>query len=48
MDVKTTFHHGDLEERIFMHQSQGLVQEGQQRKVCLLKKSMYGLKQSLI
>lgn len=44
MDVKTAFLHGDLEEIIYMEQSEGFVED--KSKVCLLKKSLYGLKQS--
>ena len=46
MDVKTAFLHGDLEETIYMKQPEGFVQ-GSENQVCLLKKSLYGLKQSL-
>ncbi|GKD05283.1 retrotransposon protein, putative, ty1-copia subclass, partial [Tanacetum coccineum] len=43
LDVKTEFLHGNLEEMIYMRQSPGYEQGN---KVCLLKKSIYGLKQS--
>nr|GEX20730.1 retrotransposon protein, putative, Ty1-copia subclass [Tanacetum cinerariifolium] len=43
LDVKTTFLHGDLEEVIYMKQPPGYEQGN---KVCLLKKSLYGLKES--
>ncbi|KAJ0489574.1 putative RNA-directed DNA polymerase [Helianthus annuus] len=46
LDVKTTFLHGNLEENIYMRQPPGFEVEGQDDKVCLLKKSLYGLKQS--
>jgi hypothetical protein len=46
MDVKTTFLNGELEEDIFMDQSQGFVQDGKEHLVCKLKNSLYGLKQS--
>ena len=46
MDVKTAFLHGDLEERILMNQPEGFIKKGDENKVCLLKKSLYGLKQS--
>ena len=46
MDVKTAFLHGDLEERILMEQPEGFVTKGDENKVCLLRKSLYGLKQS--
>ncbi|CAJ2646845.1 unnamed protein product [Trifolium pratense] len=45
MDVKTAFLHGELEETIYMQQPEGFVEDNS--KVCLLKKSLYGLKQSL-
>nr|GEX68173.1 retrotransposon protein, putative, Ty1-copia subclass [Tanacetum cinerariifolium] len=43
LDVKTAFLHGDIEEVIYMRQPPGYEQGN---KVCLLKKSLYGLKQS--
>ncbi|GJV17432.1 retrotransposon protein, putative, ty1-copia subclass [Tanacetum coccineum] len=43
LDVKTTFLHGNLEEVIYMKQPPGYEQAN---KVCLLKKSLYGLKKS--
>lgn len=46
LDVKTAFLNGDLEETIFMDQPKGYVKDGEEGKVCLLKKSLYGLKQS--
>ena len=46
MDVKTAFLHGDLEETIYMKQPEGFEVKGRQEMVCLLKKSLYGLKQS--
>ncbi|KAK4364469.1 hypothetical protein RND71_015827 [Anisodus tanguticus] len=46
MDVKTAFLNGDLEEEIYMEQPEGYVVPGQEKKVCLLKKSLYGLKQA--
>ncbi|GJT39459.1 retrotransposon protein, putative, ty1-copia subclass [Tanacetum coccineum] len=42
LDVKTAFLHGNLEEVIYMRQPLGYEQDN---KVCLLKKSHYGLKQ---
>ncbi|KAE8683204.1 hypothetical protein F3Y22_tig00111213pilonHSYRG00462 [Hibiscus syriacus] len=47
MDVKTAFLHGDLEEQIYMWQPEGFTQPGNEHLVCRLKKSLYGLKQSL-
>ena len=46
MDVKTAFLNGNLEEEIYMDQPIGFVSKGQEDKVCLLKRSIYGLKQS--
>ncbi|KAH9717205.1 hypothetical protein KPL71_021739 [Citrus sinensis] len=46
MDVKTTFLHGELQEEIVMEQPEGYVVSGKEDHVCLLKKSLYGLKQS--
>lgn len=46
LDVKTVFLHGNLDERILMDQPEGYVKPGEENKVCLLRKSLYGLKQS--
>ena len=46
LDVKTAFLHGDLEEEIFMRQPDGFVDRKFPNKVCFLRKSLYGLKQS--
>ncbi|CAA7055049.1 unnamed protein product [Microthlaspi erraticum] len=46
LDVKTAFLHGILHEKIYMDQPEGYVEKGQEDKVCLLKRSLYGLKQS--
>ncbi|KAL3514410.1 hypothetical protein ACH5RR_027127 [Cinchona calisaya] len=46
LDVKTTFLHGELEEQIYMKQPEGFKIEEKEDHVCLLKKSLYGLKQS--
>ena len=46
MDVKTAFLNGDIDEEIYMEQPEGFVVPGQERKVCKLVKSIYGLKQA--
>ena len=46
MDVKTAFLNGDLDEEIYMEQPEGINVPGQEKKVCWLVKSLYGLKQA--
>jgi len=46
LDVRTTFLHGELGEKIHMTQPKGFIKEGDENKVCLLKRSLYDLKQS--
>ena len=46
LDVKTAFLHEEVEEQIYMHQLEGFVIQGKEDHVCLLKKSLYGLKNS--
>ena len=46
MDVKIAFLNGDLNEEIYMNQLEGFVCPGQEKKVCRLVKSLYGLKQT--
>ena len=46
LDVKTAFLHGDLEEEIYMQQLEGFKEPSEEDYVCLLKRSLYGLKQS--
>ena len=48
MDVKTVFLNGDLDEEIYMKQPEGFIVPGQEKKVCRLVKSLYGLKQALM
>jgi hypothetical protein len=45
VDFKSAFLNGDLKEVIFMEQPDGQVLEGQEKLVCKLQKSLYGLKQ---
>ena len=46
MDVKTAFLNGNLDERIYMAQPDGFMEESQDTKVFELLKSIYGLKQA--
>ena len=46
MDVKIAFLHGDLDEKIYLQQPEDFEVKGKEDHVCLLKKSLYGLKQS--
>ena len=47
LDVKTTFLNGVLDEEIYMEQPPGFqVENSKKELVCLLKRSLYGLKQS--
>ena len=46
LDVKTAFLHGGLEETIYMSKPEGFISPGNENKVCLLKRSIYGLKQA--
>lgn len=46
MDVNTTFFHGYLDEDIYMEQPEGYEDKEHPEKVCLLKRSLYGLRQS--
>ena len=47
LDVKNVFMHGDLLEGVYMEQPLEFVAHGENGKPCRLKKSLYGLKQSL-
>ena len=44
MDVKMAFLHGHLEESIYMQQPPGFKESRTEEKVCLVQKSLYGLK----
>jgi hypothetical protein len=46
MDGKIAFINGELDEEIYTDQPIGFVAKGKERKVCHLKRSIYGLKQS--
>ncbi|CAH9119721.1 unnamed protein product [Cuscuta europaea] len=46
MDVKIAFLHGDINETIYISQPPGFICKNKPDHVCLLKKSIYGLKQS--
>jgi len=46
LDIKTAFLYGELEEEIYLEQPEGYTVPGSESKVCLLKKCIYGLKQS--
>ena len=46
LDIKNVFLHGDLQEEVYMKQPTGFVAQGEIGRVCRLRKSLYGLKQS--
>ena len=46
LDVSNAFLYGDLAKEVFMEQPPGYVAQGESSEVCLLKKAIYGLKQS--
>jgi hypothetical protein len=46
MDVMTYFFNGVVEEEVYVDQQQGFGTHDRKTHVCILKKSLYGLKQS--
>ena len=44
MGAKIAFLHGDLDKKIYMGKPEGFVVLDQEKKVCKLVKSIYGLK----
>jgi hypothetical protein len=46
LDFSTAFLNGELKETVYMQQPEHFVVPGREDKVCLLKRSIYGLKQS--
>ena len=46
MDVKTAFLNGNLSKDVYMIQPEGFVDPTNARKICKLRKSIYGLKQA--
>ena len=46
MDIKIAFLNGNLEEDIYMQQPEGFAASRKDNLVCILQKSIYGLKQA--
>ena len=47
LDMKTVFFHSNLEEEIYVEQSERFEITGKEKLVCRLRKSLYGLRQAL-
>jgi len=48
LSVKTTFLFGELDEEIYLEQPEDFIVKGQEKKVCCLRKAIYGLKQAAL
>jgi hypothetical protein len=46
MDVVSAYLNSEMKEVVYMHQPEGFVVPGQEDKVCLIKRSLYGMMQS--
>ena len=46
MDVKSAFLNSILEEKVYIEQPEGFVDENKKEKVCKLYKTLYGLNQA--
>jgi hypothetical protein len=46
MDIKSSFINGELEEEVYIEQSEGFKLSDNEDYVCKLKKALYGLKQA--
>jgi len=46
LDVKTAFLHGELKETVYVLQPEGYIKRGNEHKVYLLTKALYGLRQA--
>ncbi|KAL9252902.1 Retrovirus-related Pol polyprotein from transposon TNT 1-94-like protein [Drosera capensis] len=47
MDVKSAFFNGELEQKVYVTQPEGLEVQGQKHLVYMLSKAVYGLQQAL-
>lgn len=44
LDMKTISLHGDLNDKIYLTQLEGFVEQGKRNLVCQINRSLYGLK----